>query len=239
MKAFQQLFAQVRAPSPMIQQRAPMISQQAQTLQLQRPLCQQRAPVFRPQGPMFPPQGPVCPPQAPPFPPQAPVFPPQPPVFPFQLCTPVVKPKKERPKPNRKPTPWYASIRHVFHHVKRERRRAERKWLKSKLPEDREAFLVVKRKFNDIINKAKAAYEASQNPKKSSEESAGAPENAPCEPPKGMCENLAKESSGDESILGDDDSSESDGCTDDFTKDTEDPIKDSAEILASTLCQYY
>ena len=169
------------------------------------------------------------------FPPQAPMFPPQAPMFPFQLCAPMVKPRKEKPKPNRKPTPWYASIRHVFHHVKRERRRAERKWLKSRLPADREAFLIVKRKFNTIISKAKAAYEASQDPKKTPEESAGDPENTLDETPEGLCKDITNKSSDDESISGDDDSSESDDCTDDLTKDSEDSLKDSPEILASTL----
>lgn len=124
----------------------------------------------------------------------------------------------------------------MFHHVKRERRRAERKWLKSRLPADREAFLIVKRKFNAIISKAKAAYEASQNLKKTHEESAGDPENTLDETPEGLCKDITQKSSDDESILGDDDdSSESDDCMDDLTKDSEDSLKDSPEILASTL----
>ena len=118
--------------------------------------------------------------------------------------------------------------------MKRERRRAERKWLKSRLPADREAFLTVKRKFNAIISKAKAAYEASQNLKKTHEESASDPENTLDETPEGLCKDITQKSSDDESILGDD-SSESDDCTDDLTKDSEDSLKDSPEILASTL----
>ena len=58
----------------------------------------------------------------------------------------------------RKPTPWFSSIAEQFCKLKRERRRAERCWLKSKLTVHKQIYENIKRKFTDLVNNAKTAF---------------------------------------------------------------------------------
>ena len=114
-------------------------------------------------GPMGFPRGPM-------FPPLGALFPFQGPAIPFQKPA-AKKPKKEQPKPEREHTPWYYSIKDEFHLLKRLRRRAERKWQKTKKPEDLEAYNAAKRKFNQLVAKAKIPFLPPKERKKRPDES--------------------------------------------------------------------
>ena len=54
----------------------------------------------------------------------------------------------------RKPTPWFSSIAVQFCELKRERRQAERRWLKSKLT----VHKLIKQIVTNLVDKAKQAY---------------------------------------------------------------------------------
>ena len=58
----------------------------------------------------------------------------------------------------RKPTPWFSSIAEQFCKLKRERRRAERCWLKSKLTVHKQIYENIKRKVIDLVDNAKTAF---------------------------------------------------------------------------------
>ena len=58
----------------------------------------------------------------------------------------------------RKPTPWFSSIAEQFCKLKRERRRAERCWLKSKLTVHKQIYENIKRKVMDLVDNAKTAF---------------------------------------------------------------------------------
>jgi hypothetical protein len=62
----------------------------------------------------------------------------------------------------RKSNPWFSSIAEQFGKLKRERRQAERRWLKSKLTVHKEIYESVKHKVNDLIDCAKTAYFSAQ-----------------------------------------------------------------------------
>ena len=58
----------------------------------------------------------------------------------------------------RKPTPWFSSIAEQFSELKRERRQAERRWLKSKLTVHKQIYDSIKQKVTNLVDKAKQAY---------------------------------------------------------------------------------
>ncbi|WP_419615719.1 reverse transcriptase family protein [Thiolapillus sp.] len=58
----------------------------------------------------------------------------------------------------RKPTPWFSSIAEQFCELKRERRKAERRWLKSKLTVHKQIYDSIKQKVTDLVDKAKRTY---------------------------------------------------------------------------------
>ena len=58
----------------------------------------------------------------------------------------------------RKPTPWFSSIAEQFCELKRERRQAERRWLKSKLTVHKQIYDSIKQKVTNLVDKAKQAY---------------------------------------------------------------------------------
>ena len=58
----------------------------------------------------------------------------------------------------RKPTPWFSSIAQQFCELKRERRQAERRWLKSKLTVHKQIYDSIKQKVTNLADKAKQAY---------------------------------------------------------------------------------
>ncbi len=57
----------------------------------------------------------------------------------------------------RKPTPWFSSIAEQFCELKRERRQAERRWLKSKLTVHKQIYGSIKQKVTNLVDKAKQA----------------------------------------------------------------------------------
>ena len=58
----------------------------------------------------------------------------------------------------RKPTPWFSSIAEQFCQLKWERRKAERRWLKSKLTVHKQIYDSIKQKVTDLVDKAKKTY---------------------------------------------------------------------------------
>ena len=59
----------------------------------------------------------------------------------------------------RKPTPWFSSIaEQTFRELKRERRQAEGRWLKSKLTVHKQIYDSIKQKVTNLVDKAKQAY---------------------------------------------------------------------------------
>ena len=58
----------------------------------------------------------------------------------------------------RKPTPWFSSIAEQFCELKRGRRQAERRWLKSKLTVYKQIYDSIKQKVTNLVDKAKQAY---------------------------------------------------------------------------------
>ena len=58
----------------------------------------------------------------------------------------------------RKPTPRFGSIAEQFCELKRERRQAERRWLKSKLTGHKQIYDSIKQKVSNLVDKAKQAY---------------------------------------------------------------------------------
>ena len=58
----------------------------------------------------------------------------------------------------RKPTPWFSSIEEQFCELKRKRRQAERRWLKSKLTVHKQIHDSIKQKVRNLVDKAKQAY---------------------------------------------------------------------------------
>ena len=58
----------------------------------------------------------------------------------------------------RKPTPWFSSTAEQFCELKRERRQAERRWLKSKLTVHKQIYDSIKQKVTNLVDKAKQAY---------------------------------------------------------------------------------
>ena len=57
----------------------------------------------------------------------------------------------------RKPTPWFSSIAEQFCGLKRERRQAERRWLKLKLTVHKQIYKSIKQKITNPVDKAKQA----------------------------------------------------------------------------------
>ena len=58
----------------------------------------------------------------------------------------------------RNPTPWFSSIAEQFCELKRERRQAERRWLKSKLTVHKQIYDSIKQKVTNLVDNAKQAY---------------------------------------------------------------------------------
>ena len=58
----------------------------------------------------------------------------------------------------RKPTPWFSSVAEQFCELKRERRKAERRWLKSRLTVHKQIYDSIKQKVTDLVDKAKKTY---------------------------------------------------------------------------------
>ncbi|KAL8616090.1 hypothetical protein ACOMHN_064640 [Nucella lapillus] len=57
-----------------------------------------------------------------------------------------------------KATPWYAAVAAQLQELKRERRRAERRWLLSKLTIYKDQYETAKRKVNDLVHGAKTTF---------------------------------------------------------------------------------
>ena len=57
-----------------------------------------------------------------------------------------------------KPTPWFNSTAEQFCELKRERRQAERRWLKSKLTVQKQIYDSIKQKVTNLVDKTKQAY---------------------------------------------------------------------------------
>ena len=57
----------------------------------------------------------------------------------------------------RKPTSWFSSIAELFCELKRERRQAERRWLKSKLTVHKQIYDSIKQKVTNLVDKSKQA----------------------------------------------------------------------------------
>ena len=53
---------------------------------------------------------------------------------------------------SRKPTPWFSSIAEQFCELKRERRKVERRWLKSKLTVHKQIYDSIKQKVTDLVS---------------------------------------------------------------------------------------
>ena len=62
----------------------------------------------------------------------------------------------------RKPTPWFSSISEPFCKVKREGRRAERRWLKSKLTVHKQIDESIKQEAIDLVDSEKTAFFSSK-----------------------------------------------------------------------------
>ena len=58
----------------------------------------------------------------------------------------------------RNATPWFSSIVEQFCELKRKRRQAGRRWLKSKLSVHKQIYESIKQKVTNLVNKAKQAY---------------------------------------------------------------------------------
>ena len=58
----------------------------------------------------------------------------------------------------RKPTPWFSSIAEQFYELKRERRKTERRWIKSKLTVHKQIYDSIKQKVTNLVDKAKKPY---------------------------------------------------------------------------------
>ena len=58
----------------------------------------------------------------------------------------------------RKPTPWFSSIAEQFCELFRERRQAERRWLKSKVTVHKQIYNSIKQIVTNLVDKAKQAY---------------------------------------------------------------------------------
>ena len=58
----------------------------------------------------------------------------------------------------RKPTPWFSSIAEQFCELKRERRQAERRGLKSKLTIHKQIYDSIKQIVTNLVDKSKQAY---------------------------------------------------------------------------------
>ena len=54
--------------------------------------------------------------------------------------------------PYKEPTPWYSSIAEQFCELKRERRQAERRWLKSKLSVHKQIYDSIKQKVTNLVD---------------------------------------------------------------------------------------
>jgi len=62
----------------------------------------------------------------------------------------------------RRSSPWYASVSQELRSAKRQRRRAERKWLKTSLTVDKQIYGADKRAVTNIVHKANSDYFSSQ-----------------------------------------------------------------------------
>ena len=60
--------------------------------------------------------------------------------------------------PVRGSRPWFSSIAEQFCKLKRERRKAERRWLKSRLTVHQQIYDSIKQKVTDLVDKAKKTY---------------------------------------------------------------------------------
>lgn len=71
-------------------------------------------------------------------------------------------PLSERRASARKPTPWFQCVSEEFTKLKRERRRAERRWLKSKLTVHKQIYDSIKLKISHLIDTAKTRFYSSR-----------------------------------------------------------------------------
>ncbi|XP_070183583.1 uncharacterized protein [Littorina saxatilis] len=67
-------------------------------------------------------------------------------------------PVRQREVRQRKPTPWYSSVADQLKELKRERRRAERRWRSSPLTINMQMYDAVKQKVTDLVHNAKTSF---------------------------------------------------------------------------------
>ena len=81
-----------------------------------------------------------------------------------ELCSLLDKhaPAARRIVPAGRSSPWYASVSEELRSAKRQRRRAERTWLKTGLTVDKQIYLAAKRAVTNIVHKAKRNYFSSE-----------------------------------------------------------------------------
>ena len=71
-------------------------------------------------------------------------------------------PATRRRVPAGRSSPWYASVSQELRSAKRQRRRAERRWLKTGLTVDKQIYGAAKRAATNIVHEAKSHYFSSQ-----------------------------------------------------------------------------
>ena len=71
-------------------------------------------------------------------------------------------PATRRRVPAGRSSPWYAGVSQELRSAKRQRRRAERRWLKTGLTVDKQIYGAAKRAVTNIVHKAKSDYFSSQ-----------------------------------------------------------------------------
>ena len=63
---------------------------------------------------------------------------------------------------NRPPSPWYSAVGPELLELKRERRRAKRKWRATNLHVDRQVFQAAKNRVTSLVQRAKSLYFSSE-----------------------------------------------------------------------------
>jgi exonuclease III len=71
-------------------------------------------------------------------------------------------PLRQRTLRPRKFNPWFSGIAEQFGTLKRERRQAERRWLKSRLTVHKEIFESIKHRISDLVDSAKTSFFSAQ-----------------------------------------------------------------------------
>ena len=70
-------------------------------------------------------------------------------------------PVRQRKVRNGKPTPWYSAVADQLREVKRDRRRAERRWRSSRLTVHKQIYDAAKQKVTELVDAAKTSFYSS------------------------------------------------------------------------------